>query len=141
MGTTLRAYCIFNYLTKVNNVNTDTNSLTINAKHGHDLVSYQCQHGHKLVNYLRHLSFKILYKISIPNLVLYFKRVIQDVSRSLTKKKLLSHFNQSGVYSNWRVLRYLCYRLAQIYISIVNLFTDVVKSLSQYRFWCNYVHS
>ena len=33
------------------NVDTYKSDLTINAKHGHYLVSCQCQHGHKLVNY------------------------------------------------------------------------------------------
>ena len=77
---------------------------------GHDLsvpmLHYQCQSGHDLwtINYQCQSGHDLYKQCPIS---VYLLR-----SGFLFEEQLLSHCNQSGVYSNRHVFGYLCYRLS-----------------------------
>ena len=103
----------------------------------------QCQHGHHA------------FKLSMRNHWAQYHRLqsqtghkhVNQMPNQWTQSRQLVSFKwgmnysltviKSGVYSNWRLFRYLCYRLslmyifkrlARIYISVVKPVTDLVIS-------------
>ena len=68
----------------------------------------------------------------IPNLYPFFKKVIQDASRSLNKKQLLSHRDKSGVLFQLTLIliSMIQDQLINVIISFTSLSTIIIRIIT-----------